>query len=489
MAEVNHRTNEELPSLEGERGGICIIIGSGLGGLECARVLASQGRRLIVLEREQQPGGCMQSYRRGAFAFDTGLHYVGGLGEGQSLHDAFERLGLLRLPWVRLDRDGFDHVTIAGRTFKIAEGYDNFVETLARDFPSEREALVRYVDMMRKSESRDAATTQQLVATNAWQWLSTNFSDELLANVVSGAAMKLELRKETLPLFTFLHCNSSYIQSAWRLKGDGNMIVASLINDIRRLGGQIVCNAEVTELVEHDGRIVEAVCKDGRRYAGETFISDVHPSLTCSWVRESIKIKKIYRRRMSELQNTTGMFTVSLVLKPHALRYFNHNDYVYRNADVWDFYRKKGPVGGVMVSCRVPDDGGEWAQQVDILTPMTWEEVEPWSNSTVGRRPEGYRAMKQRRADECIELAETVLPGLRNAVERMYTSTPLTYRDYTLTPDGSAFGVRKDCNNPLMTQLSAHTPVPNLLLTGQSLVLHGLQGVTMTAMETAKECL
>ena len=69
-----------------------IVIGSGLGGLICTRQLAQSGRSVLVLERQAQLGGCLQSYRRGDFEFDTGLHYVGGLAQGQSLYEAFEQL-------------------------------------------------------------------------------------------------------------------------------------------------------------------------------------------------------------------------------------------------------------------------------------------------------------------------------------------------------------------------------------------------------------
>lgn len=461
------------------------IIGSGLGGLVCSHILASRGRRVVVIERESQPGGCLQSYRRGKLAFDTGLHYVGGLAAGQQLYNVFKQLGLMELPWVRLDSDGFDLVTIEGRTYRMANGFDKFVDTLAADFPGERKALERYADLMKQSEMLEPELTKRLFETNAWKWLSSNFNSKLLVNVLSGAAMKLELRKDTLPLFTFLHCNSGYVQSAWRLRGDGNMIVDKLVDGIRSYGGDVVCGAEVRTLVEHDGRITEAICADGRRFEADRFISDVHPALTCSLVGDSKRIRKVYRRRMNELPNTMGMFTASLVLKPNALRYFNHNHYVYRHANVWDFYEQAGETGGVMVSCRVPESG-EWAEQIDLLTPMPWAECEQWSGTTVGRRGEDYKAMKSRKAAECIALAESVVPGLAESVERIYTSTPLTYRDYTLTPCGSAFGVRKDCHDSLLTQLSVRTPVPNLFLTGQSLVLHGLQGVTMTALETVR---
>ena len=118
---------------------------------------------------------------------------------------------------------------------------------------------------------------------------------------------------------------------------------------------------------------------------------------------------------------------------------------------------------------------------------MPWEQIEKWEDTTVGHRGEEYKELKERKADECIALAERFIPGLRSMIDQRYMTTPLTYRDYTLTPNGSAYGVRKDFNNPMMTLLSAKTPIPNLLLTGQSLTLHGLLGVTMSSLFTVSE--
>lgn len=455
-----------------------IVIGSGLGGLVCARQLAKQGRSVLVLERQAQPGGCLQSYRRGDFEFDTGLHYVGGLAEGQPLHEAFEQLGLMRLPWVRLDADGFDRITIGRQTFPMCEGFDRFASTLGEYFPQEKSALRQYVGMLRQLPPMEEA-----VEVNAYDWLSSLFRDPLLINVLSATAMKMELRRESLPLFNFAHSMSSYIQSSWRLKGGGNKIVESLVNDIRSFGGEVVCRAEVKELVEKEGRIVAAKCPNGKTYEGSVFISDVHPQLTFGWLKDSNMVKNIFRRRIQALENTFGIFTASLVLKPNTLPYFNHNKYVFRKANVWTFHENLGSVDGVMVSCRVPKDD-DYARQIDLLTPMPWALCKHWEHTVVGRRGEIYELQKERLTDDCIRLAERVIPGLRDMVEKRYTSTPLTWRDYTLSPCGSAFGVRKDCRQPLLTMLSPKTPVPNLFLTGQSLVLHGLEGVTMTAFKT-----
>ncbi len=476
-----------------------VVIGSGLGGLECACILALAGKQVLVLERAMQPGGCMQSYRRRGMAYDTGLHYVGALDKGQSLHNVFKYLGLLDLPWHRLDTH-YDHIMIGDRDFTFAQGYDNFVDTLARQFPAERRALVDYARLLRMCEqvqfdviNPDACTSlfdTGLFDRSAYQYLTENFNNPLLINVLSGAAMKMELNVDTMPLFNFLHCSSGFIESSWRLKVDGQVLVDALVRRLSSAGGRVQCGACVTQLVEENGKIARAVCSNGEAYEADCFISDVHPAVTCEMVRNSTRIKRMYRRRIESMPNTFGMFTVSLRLKPGVLPYFNYNQYIYREPNVWTFLdRRDGPLGGVMVSCRVPEQG-QWAEQVDLLTPMLWSECQPYmccddhgQPVAHGRLPQ-YHDMKQSKAQECIKLAERFIPGLGNMVDQVYTSTPLTYHDYLGAPQGTAFGMRKDYHNALMSFMSPHTPEPNLLLTGQSLMLPGVQGVTVTSLIT-----
>ena len=460
-----------------------VIIGSGLGGLACGSLLAHKGMKVLVLERQAQSGGCMQSFQRDGLSFDTGLHYVGGLAKGQPLHGIFSRLGLMQLPWVRLDADGFDRVTIGHQTFPLAEGYDRFANTLGEYFPQEKAALHEYAELL-----HHLPPLEEIGTVNAYNWLKSHFRDPLLINVLSGSAIKMELRRESMPLFTFAHGMSSYIASSWRLRGGGHLIVNKLVDDIHRLGGKVLCHVDVNKLVERDGRIVAARSTKGNSYEGSIFISDVHPQVTFGWLDDSKLIKNTFRRRINAMENSTGIFTVSLVLKQGVLPYFNHNKYVYRKPNVWTFAEDVGGIGGVMVSCRVPQ-WGDYARQIDLLTPVAWKLFEPWADTTVGHRGDIYEMLKSHLADECIRLAERVIPGLSAMVEKQYTSTPLTYRDYTLTPCGSAYGVRKDCRNLLMTMLSPRTPIPNLLLTGQNLILHGVEGVTKTAVLTCEEAI
>lgn len=456
-----------------------LIIGSGLGGLECGALLAKRGFKVLVLEGSNQPGGCMQSFRRGGLHYDTGLHYVGGLAQGGAMHEAFAELGLLDLPWQRMDED-FDHVIIGGRHFAFHQGYEAFVEGLAKDFPHQREALQSYVQRLQNITAEDMDVC-------AYDYLQETFSDELLLNVVSAAAMKTELRKESLPLFNFAHTCSSFIESSWRLKGDGNMVVRKLIGTIEEAGGEVRTNSKVVRLTEKDGRISSAICADGQTYEAEYFISDIHPAVLCDLLEGCPSVRKAFRRRMTFGENTCGMFTAQLSIKPESLRYFAHNVFVYDKPNVWTMTEENDPVKGVMISARVPEDGSDNLRQIDLLTPMPWHECQAWAETKVGRRGEDYKAFCQQKTKECIRLAEQYIPGLSEMVEQCYTSTPLTYRDYLGSPEGGAFGMRKDCRCSMLSFHSVSTPLPNLLLTGQSIILPGIEGVTMTAFETCRK--
>ena len=185
-------------------------------------MLSKCGLKVAVLERQIQPGGSLQSYTRRGRHFDTGMHYVGGLDEGQALHELFAELNLLSLPWKRLDPEGFDRVTIGERTFLYKEGYDRFAQELSCSFPSEKESLQTYVRTLRDMGEKDGTDV------SAWNWLHQLFRDPLLIDVLSATCLKMELRKESLPQFSFMHNQGPFIESSWRLDGPGSLIVDRL---------------------------------------------------------------------------------------------------------------------------------------------------------------------------------------------------------------------------------------------------------------------
>lgn len=71
-----------------------IIIGSGLGGLLSAVLLAKEGKKVCVLEKNNQYGGNLQTFVRNKIIFDTGVHYAGSLHNKQILYRYFDYAGI-----------------------------------------------------------------------------------------------------------------------------------------------------------------------------------------------------------------------------------------------------------------------------------------------------------------------------------------------------------------------------------------------------------
>ena len=88
-----------------------VIIGSGLGGLISAVILAKEGKKVCVLEKNNQYGGNLQTFVREKVIFDTGVHYIGSLGKDEILYKYFKYVGIIDdLKLNQLDIKGYDRI-------------------------------------------------------------------------------------------------------------------------------------------------------------------------------------------------------------------------------------------------------------------------------------------------------------------------------------------------------------------------------------------
>ena len=129
---------------------------------------------------------------------------------------------------------------------------------------------------------------------------------------------------------------------------------------------------------------------------------------------------------------------------------------------------------------------GEFAQTMIIISPMVFDWVKPWKNTRTGHRGEAYEQWKQTMTDKVLAFMERLYPDFRDGIEFALAASPLTIRDFYGNKEGSNYGFRKDSNNLMLSQMSVSTKVRNLFLTGQNVNIHGLCGVSLTAIETAE---
>ncbi|MDL1920918.1 FAD-dependent oxidoreductase, partial [Chloroflexi bacterium CFX5] len=93
-----------------------IIIGSGAGGLTAALALARAGKKVLVLEQHDRPGGWTHSFTLNGYRFSPGVHYIGALQEGGGLRRIYDGLDVSQdLAFVELNPDGYDHIIVGDK--------------------------------------------------------------------------------------------------------------------------------------------------------------------------------------------------------------------------------------------------------------------------------------------------------------------------------------------------------------------------------------
>lgn len=485
-----------------------LIIGSGMGGLVCGALLAKEGYRVCVVEKNRQLGGCLQTYVRDRVIFDSGVHYLGGLDKGQNLYQIFKYLGLMdKLKLQKMDEDVFDKIIIDNdeKEYVYAQGYDNFIEKLAADFPEEEDAIRQYCDKIREVCSRfplynlragggydEKAAVLEIDTKTFIESLTNN---KTLQAVLAGNNALYAGQADKTPLYVHALILNSYIESSYKCIDGGSQISKILAKQIRENGGVIYRNTEVKRIVEENGIVTYVELGDRSRLYAKEFISNMHPVKTLE-ITDSELIRTAYRKRLSSLENSISSFTLNIVLKKNSFKYFRYNYYVHTEGRIWtigDYTEENWPLGYALF-LSASSRSEEYAEGMTILTYMKYQEVEKWKDSfnTVSAeedRGKDYDEFKKLKAEKLLDAVEKKFPGLRNHISSYYTATPLSFRDYIGNDDGSLYGIVKDYRDPLKTFISPRTKLPNLYFTGQNLNLHGILGAAMSGLVTCSALL
>lgn len=473
-----------------------------MGGLSCGVVLAKNGYRVTVLEQALQTGGCLQSFTRRGEKFDTGMHFVGSAAKGQLLDKLLRYLEVSdHIQLSPLDTSGYDVISLEGHHFRFANGREAFIEELCRDFPHQRRQLSDYYDLIEKvagasslhalkdAESDRAINTEfQLRSIN--NVIDQVITDPLLANVLVGSLPLYAAEKDKTPFATHAFIMDFYNQSAYRIVGGSNRIANSMKRTIEQYGGEVLTRHKVTKIVCDDQKAT------GVEVNGETFIpadyviSDAHPMRTLELLDTKL-IRPAFRSRINAMPQTVSNFSVYLHFKENSVPYMNNNFYQYNYGTPWgcEHYNEEDWPKGYLYMHFCDEVAPRYARTGVILSYMYMKDVERWKGTSVGRRGADYEAFKQEKAEKLLRSLEQQFPGICKNIEHYYTSTPLTYLDYTGTEGGSMYGIAKDITLGAAARVPHKTKVPNVYQTGQNINSHGILGVLVGTIVTCSEFL
>lgn len=486
-----------------------IIIGSGMGGLTSAVILAKEGYRVCVLEKNNQYGGCLQTFSRDKTIFDTGVHYIGSLGKGENLYNYFKYLGIMEeLKIAPMNADAFDKISFGEEpiAYPIAQGYDKFVEELSRYFPDEKRALTDYskriqeicntfalYDIVKIDADNEVGYNMEYFSQSVKEFLDSITDNEDLKCVLAGNNLLYAGNAYTTPIYVHALTVNSYIQSAWRCMLGGSQISKLLVKQLRKYNGEIFKRQEVKQFIYEGEKPIGVTTIDGVNYYAKQFISNIDLNATIKLVGEG-HFRKSFTNRIKELELTPSSFSVYIKFKPESFPYLNYNIYHFRDKkSVWDASSCQGKWPEMYMLSMGPSlSNREYADNLSILTYMSFKEVEKWKetmNTIVNENDRGteYQAFKEEKIEQIIAEIEKKFPRIRTHIQSVYASTPLSYRDYIGSKNGNMYGFAKDADNPLKTFVYPNSKISNLYLTGQSINMHGILGTTIGAVATCAE--
>lgn len=476
-----------------------------MGGLLTAVLLAKEGYDVAVVEQNKQVGGCLQTFSFDKKVFDSAVHYLGSLAEGEALDRIFTYAGIRKeLHLQRLDMDCFDALLFAeeDRTYRLAQGIDQFEESLWAQFPGEKEAIRNYRMLLQNTCDRfplynlrngDASEKNAVLHLNLADELQKITADPHLQKVLSGNAILYAGEQDKTAFYLHALVSKSYIDSSWRCVGGSSQIAKLLWRKLQEYGGVIYRNEKINSLVLENGLITKAVSESGNEFHAQHFISNIHPQQTIGLLSDQSVLKPVFRSRVQNAAPTVGCLMLNIVLKPGTVAYKNYN--INWNAeDSLKLIAKLPEMFPVNYSIYYTEDRHHigFAESVSILTYIDTKDFDAWKgtfNSTRNAEDRGqsYNDFKEAKAAALMDKVSERFPELQNNTQSYKIATPLSYRDYQGSVAGCMYGIQKDVNHLNQTSFTTKTRIPNLYLTGQNINLHGILGVSMTALSSVAD--
>jgi len=470
-----------------------IVVGSGVGGLSIAIILAGLGYDVTVLEKNRQPGGLLRSYTRDGIECATGVHYLGSLDKGQVLRKFFDYLGITdAIPVSRMGTSGvvdrylFDSPSTQPFQFDLPADFDTYEENLKKAFPAEHSIIEQILVSIRKTSGQLHALDHLYASDNDFSLLDQADSygeimDQLgcsprLRSVLAIPSSWIGVPIADCPAYYHNMALASYLSSSWRLEQSGTDMAAVLVNRLKDLGGKVISDAEVDKITVKS-RVVSGVqLKTGECVTGSIVVAAIHPQVVLKMLPDGA-VKPSYKNRITKIKNTHSIFTVHARVDAESHPEIPHNIFQVKTD-------KKGNIKDLRYF-QFRKSEKKNTTLLSILTSGNDELWIPWKDTLTGNRGSEYREVKNKYAEKILNEAEELFGSFKD-LKILDAYTPLTIRDWVHSPDGSAYGVLRSSSQTLGTALLNRTAVKGLCLAGQNVLAPGLIGTIMGSFSTVK---
>ena len=505
-----------------------IIIGSGAGGLTAAVALAQAGKRVLVLEQHDRPGGWTHSFTLNGYRFSPGVHYIGSLEEGGGLRRIYDGLGVSQdLTFIELNPDGYDHIVIGEKQIDFPKGKENLIERLKSQFPHEAKGIDSYfadltgmIEGLRRIGNLSNPIQAAKGAGNVLKWMratgadliNAHISDPVLRGALAGQSGDHGLPPSQVSAFMHAGITEHYFNGAYYPMGGAFTLPRAFVRALKRAGGEIRLECRVKRILVEAKKVLGVELEGGEEIRAGVVISNADPEITFGKLigRDQLSVK--LRRKLDSVKYSTSclslFFATDMDLRAAGLD--SGNFWFYENADVDKIYsdgltdallHEETPPGMFLTVTTLKDPskmhpadkasgtGAAGHHTCESFAFVGYEAFEKWAQTKYGARPTDYDAMKEDLAWRMVRGLEKHVPGLSRHIVFYSLGTPLTNEHYLNATRGNLYGIEKSPQQVGPWAFSSRTEFEGLYLCGASTLSHGVAGVTQSGIDAAKAAL
>lgn len=473
-----------------------IVIGAGNGGLACAATLAEKGKKVILFEKHNIPGGCGTSFRRGRFEFEVALHQLSSMGTPEKpgpLRELFRRYGIEdKIEWIEI-KELFRVNFPDGTGISIPADRKNCEAFLCSQFPQEKESILRYFETVYAFCSESAAfaeksaqstgepsaakkaimkmgfpkmypTLARYALKSTQEVLDEFFKDVKLQLALSAYWCFMGMPPARFPWSILAKCTNIYMEDKpFYLRGTSMMMNQAIMDAVQRMGGVVHLNRGVERIVLEGGAAVGVVDEKGEEYRASKIISNISPLATYGALLQPEEVPQAAQEYLRPYTIGISALTcfIGLDCTPEEIGFTTSFTLNYEsfdaNEDFKDAYKLLPEKDPLVATCYTVDDPEISPPGTSIITAGTLKYSAEWEKLT----PEQYYEKKYEAGKRIVARLEKMYPGFTDHIEEMEVATPLTHMRYLNHPGGAIYGYEQDVMSSVFF-FPAESKIPNL---------------------------
>jgi carotene isomerase len=433
-----------------------VVVGSGLGGLTAAALLARYGKRVVVCESHTIPGGAAHGFKRQGFTFDSGPSFFSGLSDPFSRNPLRQVLDVLGETITAVPYDPLGSYHLPEGTLPVYRQWQAYRGAIAPFSPAGAEQLAAFTkrllalyEPLRQIPSLglrpdlwvlplllrhpiallkllpQVATLQQSVG----KILDQTVTDPWVRRLVDLECFLLSglTAHETLaPEVAFVYGERETAPVDYPIGGSEALVMA-LVRGLQRWGGELRLGCHVEQIWVKDRQVKGVRLRNGETLTAPVVISNATLWDTCNQLLAPEDLPTEFRQPALGTPAIHSFMHLHLGIRAEGLE-----ELAIHHVVLQDGARSLTEPGNTcMISIPSVIDPGLAPEGHHVVHAYT---LEPW----VGwQRGPGYEAQKQAKAQNLYRALERVIPDIRDRVVLELIGTPLTHQRFLRRHQGT----------------------------------------------------